>query len=219
MEEDRVRLTVMGLSYNQIHDGAYALMLAEVNGPYRIPIVIGAAEAQAIAVVLEHVVMPRPLTHDLFKSVTQIFGIRATEVFIYSFEDGIFSSTITFENENGDVVKTDSRTSDAIAIALRENTPIYTTREILEQTGFILQKHGPGTGKATGHSASGIHIEIEWTEDGSNEIADDGSADGSMNLEDLPTEQLLEMFNDAVATENYETAKELKEILEKKKNK
>lgn len=216
MEEGRVKLKVMGLSYNQIHDGAYALMLAEVNGPYRIPIVIGAAEAQSIAVVLEGVNTPRPLTHDLFTAIGHVFGIRPAEVFIYSFEDGIFASTITFENENGDRAEIDSRTSDAIAIALRTNAPIYTTRDILERTGFILEKHGPGTGKASGHSASGMHVEIEWNEDGSNEIEEEILGIQTPSYENLELEELYELLARAVDSEDYETAKEIKDIIDRK---
>lgn len=216
MEGDRVKLIVMGLSYNPIRDGAYALMLAQVNGPYRIPVVIGAAEAQSIAVVIENVVTPRPLTHDLFTRLGHYFGISLIEVFINGFEDGIFSSTMIFEGLGGEIVTIDSRTSDAIAIALRMNAPIYTTREILEETGFILEKKGPGTGKATGHSSSGLRVEIEWSEDGSNEIENETEVHepttgdvAYMSLAELEL-KLLE----AVEAEDYEKAGELKKMIE-----
>lgn len=205
----------MGLSYNQIRDGAYALMLAEVNGPYRIPVVIGAMEAQAIAVVLENVTTPRPLTHDLLTSIVSSFGICLKEVFIHSFEDGIFSANLTFElMPCGPTVTVDSRTSDAIAIALRLNSPIYTTREILETTGFILEKEiGPGLGKASGHNADGLRVEIEWSETDSN-IEDEIFRS---NMSDLPIEALEERMNNAVANEDYETAAEIKQIIDRRK--
>ena len=136
--ENRVKLKVLGISYSQIQAGAYALILAQVNGPYRIPVVIGASEAQSIALKMEGIIPPRPMTHDLFVSFAHAFGVKLEEVFIYKFEDGIFSSELTFTD--GDrTVTIDSRTSDAIAIAMRTNTPIFTTREILNETGFEME--------------------------------------------------------------------------------
>lgn len=116
--DDRIKLKVLGLSYNQLQSGAFALLLAQEDGPYRIPVVIGAAEAQSIAIRLESITPSRPLTHDLFMSFAQAFGVRLREVFIYKFEDGIFSSELTFDDGERQVVL-DARTSDAIAIALR----------------------------------------------------------------------------------------------------
>ena len=133
--DDRIRLKVMGLSYSQIQTGAYALILAQVGGPYRIPVVIGAAEAQSIAIKMESITPPRPMTHDIFVSFAHAFGVKLIEVFIYRFEDGIFSSEMTFSD--GDrTISIDSRTSDAIAIAMRTGAPIFTTPEILNETGF-----------------------------------------------------------------------------------
>ena len=94
-DENRVRLKVMGLSYSQIQTGAYALILAQVGGPIRIPVVIGAAEAQSIALKMESITPPRPMTHDLFASLAQAFGIELQDVFIHKFEEGIFSSELT----------------------------------------------------------------------------------------------------------------------------
>ena len=136
--DDRIKLKVLGLSYNQLQSGAFALLLAQEDGPYRIPVVIGAAEAQSIAIRLESITPSRPLTHDLFMSFAQAFGVRLREVFIYKFEDGIFSSELTFDDGERQVVL-DARTSDAIAIALRCRAPIWTTRAILEETGFIIE--------------------------------------------------------------------------------
>lgn len=207
----------MGLSYNQIHDGAYALMLAEVNGPYRIPVVIGAAEAQAIAVILEGITTPRPLTHDLCATLADAYNIELLEVYISGFKDGIFSATMVFEDEHGLQVEIDSRTSDAIAIALRMDAPIYTTREILEETGFILEKKGPGTGRATGQSVSGVHVEIEWNEDDSNRLEDHimGTAP---RLEDFDVDELQAKMQEAVDNEDYELAAHIKEIINIIKN-
>lgn len=99
--EDRISLHVLGLSYSQLQSGAYALILAEDRGPRRIPVIIGAAEAQSIAITLEGIRTPRPLTHDLFVSFAHAFGVKLREVFIYRFEDGIFSSELTFGDGTG----------------------------------------------------------------------------------------------------------------------
>lgn len=136
--DDRIRLKVMGLSYSQIQTGAYALILAQVGGPYRIPVVIGAAEAQSIAIKMESITPPRPMTHDIFVSFAHAFGVKLVEVFIYRFEDGIFSSEMTF-SDGERTITIDSRTSDAIAIAMRTGAPIFTTPEILDETGFEME--------------------------------------------------------------------------------
>ncbi|MDE6306034.1 MAG: bifunctional nuclease family protein, partial [Muribaculaceae bacterium] len=116
--EERIRLEVLGISYSQIQSGAYALILAQTDGPIRIPIVIGAAEAQSIAIRMEGIKPPRPLTHDLFTTFAHAFGVKLLEVYIYRFENGIFSSELTFSDGERQIV-IDSRTSDAIAIAMR----------------------------------------------------------------------------------------------------
>lgn len=132
--ENRVRLEVLGITYNQIQNGAYVLVLAEMDGPRRIPIVIGTAEAQSIVMRLGNKIPPRPMTHDLFVSFAHGFGVRLVEVFIYSFKDGIFASELLFDDGERQM-RIDSRTSDAIAIALRTQSPIYTTPEILAEAG------------------------------------------------------------------------------------
>ncbi|MDE6135429.1 MAG: bifunctional nuclease family protein, partial [Muribaculaceae bacterium] len=141
--DNKIRLHVLGLSFSQLQSGAYALVLAEDNGPRRIPVVIGVAEAQSIAICLEGIRTPRPLTHDLFVSFAHAFGVKLTEVFIYKFEDGIFSSELTFTNSDRTIV-IDARTSDAIAIALRTRAPIFTTEDIIRRTGFIIDESPEG---------------------------------------------------------------------------
>ena len=218
MEGERIKLMVMGLSYNQIQNGAYALILAEVNGKYRIPVVIGASEAQSIAVILERVVPPRPLTHDLFTSLGHAFGIRLKEVVIHKFEDGVFLSTITFTDADGNIVELDSRTSDAIAIALRMGAPIYTTREILEETGFILESKGPGKGIASGHNANGVTIEIQWEETGNKDTDEKTQRlHREEKLENYALEELERLLAEAVNNEEYERASKIRDIIEKKK--
>ena len=196
--EDRVKLTVLGLSYNQLQSGAFALLLAQVDGPYRIPVVIGAAEAQSIAIRLESITTPRPLTHDLFMSFAQAFGIRLREVFIYKFEDGIFSSELTFTDGERQIVL-DARTSDAIAIAMRCKAPIWTTHAILEETGFIIE---------------------EVTGDNHNESESAITADDDVMAEPKPEkfalEELEKLLAKLIEDENYEEAARINEIIRRR---
>ena len=99
--DKRIKLKVLGITYSQIQSGAYALVLAEETGTRRIPIIIGTAEAQSIAIQLEHLTPPRPLTHDLFVSFANAFGIKLKEVFIYKFEEGVFNAELVFEDKEG----------------------------------------------------------------------------------------------------------------------
>ena len=133
----KIRLNILGLSVSQTQSGAYALVLAEENGERRIPIIIGPVEAQAIAIQLEGLKPPRPLTHDLIKNMAMAFDIALLEVTIYKLEEGIFYSELLCEMD-GKEIKIDSRTSDAVALALRFRCPIYTTEEILKKSGIIL---------------------------------------------------------------------------------
>ena len=196
---DKVRLKVMGVSYSQIQSGAYALILEEIGGPRRIPIVIGSDSAQSIAIKLEGIIPPRPLTHDLIVSLTRAFGIKLQEVFIYKFEDGIFSSELTFIDGERQVVL-DSRTSDAIAIALRTKTPIYTTKEIVEQTGFIMDVISPE--KPADNEENEENFTIE-----------------EPKIENYAIEELERTLAHLIEIENYEEAAKVSEILNKKKRK
>jgi len=128
----RVKLKVMGISYSQTQSGAYALLLIEENGERRIPIIIGGFEAQAIVIKLENLEPPRPLTHDLFKRFADQFNIAVIEVMIYKLEDGVFFSKLVCNNGDKEY-SIDSRTSDAVAIALRFGCPIYISEDILEK--------------------------------------------------------------------------------------
>jgi len=200
--EDRVRLKVLGISYNQLQSGAYALLLAEEDGPFRIPVIIGAAEAQSIALKIEGITTPRPLTHDLFVSFAHAFGVKLKEVFIYKFDEGIFSSELTFSDGERDVV-IDARTSDAIAIALRTNTPIYTTSDIVEQTGF----------KAISEDSS----VTESTHRDKNADERHRSYQAEPQLEQLAIEELERKLNKLIKDENYEEAERVSLVLDNKK--
>lgn len=187
---ERVKLTVVGLSYNPLQSGAFGLLLAEEGGRHRIPIVIGSAEAQSIAINLEGVVTPRPMTHDLFCSFAQAFGVSLIEVYIYKFEDGIFSSEMKF-TDGAREVTIDSRTSDAVAIAIRCEAPIYTTRQIIEMAGTVSD-------------------EDEAADSDDTTAPEQGK---KRDLKDLSDSELQELMNRYIEEENYEEAAKISRIL------
>lgn len=199
--DDRVRLRVMGISYSQLQSGAYALLLAEEDGPHKIPVVIGASEAQSIAIKIEGIIPPRPLTHDLFVSFAQAFGVKLREVFIYKFEDGIFYSELTFSDGERTVVL-DARTSDAIAIAIRTHVPILTTAAILRETGFIFEDEPDDDTPA---------------HDGGNEDIRQAAYFAEPKLENYAVEELERTLEQLIEDENYEEAARVSEILKNKK--
>jgi bifunctional DNase/RNase len=134
---EKIKLDIAGLYYSQTQSGAYALVLSEVIGKRRLPIIIGGFEAQAIAIELEKMTPSRPLTHDLFKNFSDHFKINLIEVIIYNLVEGIFFAKLICE-QNGKEVEIDSRTSDAIALAVRFESPIYTYEFVLNSAGIIL---------------------------------------------------------------------------------
>lgn len=137
-----VKLTIKGISYSQTQNGAYALVLNEVNGDRKLPIVIGAFEAQSIAIALEKEIKPpRPLTHDLFKSFAERYEIVVKQVIIHKLVDGVFYSSIICERDKIEEI-IDARTSDAVALALRFNAPIFTYKNILDKAGIHLNNPG-----------------------------------------------------------------------------
>lgn len=229
---ERIKLRVLGISYsNQMQNGAYALILAEVDGPYRIPILIGSSEAQSIALRMESVTPPRPMTHDLFVSFAHAFGVKLKEVFIYKFEDGIFSSELTFSD--GDrTVQIDSRTSDAIAIAMRTGAPIFTTQEIIDETGFIMEIQNDS---GQSHETSRDYEDDDYDEDEEldEEVDEDyeeeeesedeveryvGISEQEPRLENYAIEELERTLKKLIEQERYEEAAKVSEILKRKKN-
>lgn len=207
----RIRLKVLGISYSQIQSGAYALILAQVGGPYRIPVVIGAAEAQSIALRMESITPPRPMTHDLFVSFAHAFGVKLSEVFIYKFEDGIFSSELTFTD--GDrTIKIDSRTSDAIAIAMRTGAPIFTTAAILDETGFLMEAQ-------TDDELQSDEADDEAAAYNAPEYSDEATTTQEPRLENYSIEELERTLARLIDQEHYEEAARVKEILQHKKSK
>ena len=194
----KIKLNVLGLSVSQTQSGAYALVLAEEHGDRRIPIIIGPVEAQSIAIQLEGLKPPRPLTHDLFKNIAQAFQIELIEVLIYKLEEGIFFSELICEME-GNRVAIDSRTSDAVALALRFNCPIYTSEDILEKAGIIIEM-------------------TEAPEDDLSEFMKEDLAEKE-GLDSYNLEELNELLQKAIAEEQYEKAAEIKTEIAKRQEK
>jgi len=131
---DLIKLNIVGYSHSEFQKGAFALILSEEKGNQTLSIVIGACEAQSIAIGLETIKVPRPLTHDLFKTFSQKFKIELSHIYIYKILKGIFHSYLFFKNEHGREEKIDARTSDAVAIAIRFKVPIYTNKKILKES-------------------------------------------------------------------------------------
>src|SRR6201986_400765 len=134
----KIKLDIVGLSYSQTQSGAYALVLGEVNGRRRLPIIIGSFEAQAIAVEIEKMTPSKPLTHDLFKNFAQAYNIDIQEIIIYNLVDGIFYSKLIC-SDGKKTIEIDARTSDAIALAVRFECPIYTYEFILSSAGIVIE--------------------------------------------------------------------------------
>lgn len=194
---ERIKLEVLGLSYSQTQAGAYALILAVENSEQRIPIIIGGFEAQSIAIQLEGLTAPRPLTHDLFHEFAIKHNISMQEVLIYKLEEGVFYSSLYFEKD-GKVVALDSRTSDAVALALRFNVPIFTTPAIVEKAGII------------------INLSQQKTEAESEEVTAPKSSKKIKNIESLPLEKLKELMNEAIFNEDYERASKIRDEIKKR---
>ncbi|MGE4585898.1 MAG: bifunctional nuclease domain-containing protein [Mangrovibacterium sp.] len=189
----KIKLNILGLSVSQTQSGAYALVLAEENGDRRIPIIIGPVEAQAIAIQLEGLKPPRPLTHDLFKNLSVAFDITISEVIIYKLEEGIFYSELVC-NTDSQEIRIDSRTSDAVALALRFKCPIYTTSEILHKAGIVIDPEGSA---AAGYEADSENKAGEF---------------GNYNITELN-----KMLNEAVGNENYERASRIRDEINRRK--
>lgn len=196
----KVRLKVLGLSYSQTTTGAYALILSEENSSRRIPIIIGGFEAQAIAIELEGMKPPRPLTHDLFFKFAEKLNAEIVEVLISKLEEGVFYADIIIKHNNR-IFSMDARTSDAVALALRFKCPIYTTESILSKASIDL---GEQAEKNIKRSQNDI-----LTAD--NEVEED-------DLAIMETSELEVMLDNAVKDEDYELASRIRDELKKRKN-
>ena len=200
-----VRLNIKGISYSQTQSGAYALVLNEVDGSRTLPIVIGAFEAQSIAIALEKEIKPpRPLTHDLFKTFADSFQIDIKQVIIHKLVDGVFYSSLICERDNIEEI-IDTRTSDAIALATRFNAPIFTYENILDKAGIYLKMKDEFLPQEE-------DLEIEDL------IQEPAPAKESSYSQDT-LDQLQEKLNNAVIGEDYELAAKIRDEINKRSSK
>ncbi len=195
---DYKRLTIRGISYSQTQSGAYALLLEHEDTNIKLPVVIGNFEAQSISLGLEKDIHPpRPLTHDLFSKFVTETHFELTSVIIYQIIDGVFFSNINFKNKTSDEeLILDARTSDAVAMAVRFDAPIYTTQQVLNEAGILLELDVPKTEAETYEEAT-----IEG------------------NLSSLSNEELSKLLEDAVKDEDFDAALEIQEEIKRRKKK
>ena len=191
---EKIKLEIMGLSYSKSQTGAYALILAEENGKRRLPIIIGGFEAQAIAIELEKMKPTRPLTHDLFKSFALEFNIYLSEVIIHKFVEGVFYAKI-FATDGTITKEIDSRTSDAVALAIRFNCPINTYETVLKDAGILVDDEEEDEVLST---KKPVH-EAELSE-----------------YEDYTIEELEDILKIAIENEEYEKASKIRDEVNKR---
>lgn len=203
-----IQLQIKGISYSQSQTGAYALVLNEIKGKRTLPIVIGPFEAQSIAIALEENMRPpRPLTHDLFKSFADIYHFTVKQVIIHKLIDGVFYSSLICEKDKVEEI-IDSRTSDAIAIAVRFNAPIYTYENILDKAGFEMQAD-----ELLGEDQPMEKEDVDFVEKLFEELEKE-----TAEPENLPLEELQKQLDEAIANEDYELAAKLRDEISKREN-
>lgn len=193
----KIKLEITGIAYSQTQSGSYVLTLLEVAGKRKLPIVIGGFEAQAIAVELEKMVPSRPLTHDLFKSFCKSFGVNVKEILIYKFHEGVFHSKLICEKD-GQLTEIDSRTSDAIAIGVRFNAPIFTLAQILDEVGG---------------AENDSHESFDFDEEEEQNQA--SAADGN-EWRDVSVEDLSQQLTEAIENEDYELASKIRDEINRR---
>ncbi|MEZ4839725.1 bifunctional nuclease domain-containing protein [Flavobacterium sp.] len=204
-----VKLAIKGISYSQTQNGAYALILNEVDGERKLPIVIGAFEAQSIAIALEKEIKPpRPLTHDLFKNFADRFDIVVKQVIIHKLVDGVFYSSIICERDKIEEI-IDARTSDAIALALRFSAPIFTYKNILDKAGVYLKGNTMESEDSKGDN-DGVLSSPETFG------LEDSSSKDTYSAKSI--QELYELLNEAVLNEDYEKAAKIRDEISKKES-
>tara|TARA_B100000609_G_scaffold189156_1_gene175919 strand:- start:673 stop:1269 length:597 start_codon:yes stop_codon:yes gene_type:complete len=190
-----IQLLINGISYSQTQNGAYALILSEIEGERKLPIVIGTNEAQSIAIAIEKEIKPpRPLTHDLFKNFCVRFDIKIKQVIIHKLVDGVFYSSVICERDGIEEI-IDSRSSDAIALAIRFEAPIYTYENILEKAGVVIK----------------VEKEIDEKSLLKELFSEENSEVENSDLKEKTTKELEELLKIAVQNENYESAAKIRD--------
>jgi hypothetical protein len=198
---EKIRLDIVGMSYSQSQSGAYALILGEAEGKRRLPIIIGGFEAQAIAIELEQMKPSRPLTHDLFRNFAQHFEIRIKEVIINKFQDGVFYALLICEHQ-GIESQIDARTSDAVALSLRFNCPVFTYEQIMEAAAISVEDESES---------------ILSEDDLESQDQDESAQTGGQGLEGHTLEELEEMLKAAVESEAFEKASQIRDEINRRK--
>ena len=205
-----VRLNIKVISYSQTQNGAYALILSEMDGERKLPIVIGAFEAQSIAIALEKEIKPpRPLTHDLFKNFADRFEIVIKQVIIHKLVDGVFYSSIICERDGLEEI-VDARTSDAIALALRFNAPIFTYKNILDKAGIFLKTTPKKKKDKISKDEESVLEELIGGED------KESVAPSKQNFSKFSLKELNKMLDEAVTNEDYERAASIRDEISKR---
>lgn len=199
----KIKLDIVGLSYSQTQSGAYALVLGEVSGRRRLPIIIGGFEAQAIAIEIEKMTPSRPLTHDLFKTFAETFHIKIEEVIIYNLVDGIFYAKIVF-NDGQKHTEIDARTSDAIALAVRFKAPVYTYEFILASAGIVIEGND--------------FVFLENIEPTGGADPETVASSDTASFSSMTDEQLQETLAKALADELYEKAARIRDEITRRKS-
>lgn len=199
---NKIKLDIVGLSFSQTQSGAYALVLGEVGGHRRLPIIIGGSEAQAIAVEMEKVPLSRPLTHDLFKTFAHTFQIAISEVIIYNLVDGVFYAKLLC-SDGKRKVEIDARSSDSIALAIRFGCPIYTYEFILASAGIVIDSNDYA-----------FLENIQTTTD----ISETKESKTRQDFNDLSSETLKEMLQKALEDEAYEKAAQIRDEIARRKS-
>ena len=203
-----VKLTIKGISYSQTQNGAYALILNEVDGDRKLPIVIGAFEAQSIAIALEKEIKPpRPLTHDLFKNFAERFDIVVKQIIIHKLVDGVFYSSIICERDKIEEI-IDARTSDAIALALRFNAPIFTYKNILDKAGIYLKTN------LLDNDRSSQEIDDVLSNPDTFGIEDNAVSGGVYSKNSMS--ELTDLLDAAVEKEDYREAAKIRDEISKR---
>jgi bifunctional DNase/RNase len=196
----KIKLDIVGLSYSQTQSGAYALVLGEVNGRRRLPIIIGSFEAQAIAIEIEKMTPSRPLTHDLFKNFAQAYNITIQEIIIYNLVDGIFYAKLVC-SDGKKTIEIDARTSDAIAMAVRFDCSIYTYEFILSTAGIVIEGND--------------FVYLENMSDTTEEKA--VTSPSTSGYASLSTDELKTKLQEALTEEAYEKAAKIRDELNRRK--
>jgi bifunctional DNase/RNase len=204
---EKIKLEILGLSSSQSQSGSFALVLGEMHGKRRLPIIIGMFEAQAIAIEIEKIIPNRPMTHDLFKSFAQSFDFEVEEIVISDLKEGVFFAKVVCSNGSKHI-EVDARPSDAIAIGLRFNVPIYTYESVMSEAGIVLseepeeeeEKSTRGKKESTKKSSS----------------SSSGGKSFSEQLKDVTNDKLSKMLEEALQKEDYEKAAKIRDEMNRR---